>query len=146
MNETQKREPTMEALREAVAAELRRITPPESRSESVTAEPPRPKENGEAERIPFFRRAETLSQLVEAFGELKENVDAVERELMRLREELAEVRAQAEDRENELRRENRALRQELQTLRDTDALIHMRVFDNRVRISEVKEALEEAKA
>ena len=145
MNEKQN-ELTMEALRAAIAEELLRMKPTESEELPAQAEQAQPEENEEAERIPLFRRAETLAQLVEELGEMRGTVAALERELDKLRRELAEAQERSEAMEKELRQENRELRQTIDELRDTEALIHMRVFDNRVRISEVKEALEEAKA
>ena len=145
MNEKQN-ELTMEALHSAIAEELQRMKPTECEPLPAEEEQPQTKENEEAERIPLFRRAETLAQLVEELGEVRETVAALERELDKLRKELAEAQERSQATEKALRQENRVLREELKELRDTEALIHMRVFDNRVRISEVKEALEEAKA
>ena len=145
MNEKQS-ELTMEALRSAVAEELLRMKPTESEEEPAAEVPSQPEENEEPIRVPFFRQAETLAQLLEEVNALRETVDALEGELTKLRAELARERQRAEDAEGELRQESRALRSAVAELRDTDALIHMRVFDNRVRISEVREAMEEAKA
>ena len=145
MNEKQS-ELTMEALRSAVAEELLRMKPTESEEEPAAEVPFQPEENEEPIRVPFFRQAETLAQLLEEVNALRETVDALEGELTKLRAELARERQRAEDAEGELRQESRALRSAVAELRDTDALIHMRVFDNRVRISEVREAMEEAKA
>ena len=145
MNEKQN-ELNMEALRAAIAEELLRMKPTESEEEPVEAEQSQPKENGESVRVSFFRQGETLAQLIEEVDGLREAVNALERELAKLREELAEERQRSHTAERELRQENRVLQETVAELRDKDALIHMRVFDNRVRISEVKEALEEAKA
>lgn len=145
MNEKQS-ELTMEALRSAVAEELLRMKPTESEEEPAAEVPSQPEENEEPIRVPFFRQAETLAQLLEEVNALRETVDALEGELTKLRAELARERQRAEDAEGELRQESRALCSAVAELRDTDALIHMRVFDNRVRISEVWEAMEEAKA
>lgn len=147
MNETQKQaEPTMEKLREAIAEELRAMKVTEDKNESAGQELPRQKKDEETGRLSIFHRAETLAQLMEELGELRETAVGLERELVRLREELDETREQARKTENELRRENQELRQTVQELQETDALIHMRLFDNRVRISELREAWEEAKA
>ena len=145
MNEKQS-ELTMEALRAAVAEELLRMKPTESEEEPAEAEQPQPKESEEIVRVSFFRQAETLTQLVEEVNALRDTVEGLERELAKLRKELDEERQRSHTAERELRQENRALREAVAELRNTDALIHMRVFDNRVRISEVREALEEAKA
>ena len=145
MNEKQN-ELNMEALRAAIAEELLRMKPTESEEEPAEAEQSQPKENGESVRVSFFRQGETLAQLIEEVDGLREAVNALERELAKLREELAEERQRSHTAERELRQENRVLQETVAELRDKDALIHMRVFDNRVRISEVKEALEEAKA
>ena len=145
MNEKQS-ELTMEALRAAVAEELLRMKPTECEEEPAEAEQPQPKESEELVRVSFFRQAETLTQLVEEVNALRDTVEGLERELAKLRKELDEERQRSQPAERELRQESRALREAVAELRDTDALIHMRVFDNRVRISEVREALEEAKA
>ena len=145
MNEKQS-ELTMEALRAAVAEELLRMKPTECEEEPAESEQPQPKESEELVRVSFFRQAETLTQLVEEVNALRDTVEGLERELAKLRKELDEERQRSHITERELRQENRALREAVAELRDTDALIHMRVFDNRVRISEVREALEEAKA
>ena len=145
MNEKQN-ELNMEALRAAIAEELLRMKPTESEEEPAAEVPSQPEENEEPIRVSFFRQAETLAQLVEEVNALRDTVEGLERELAKLRKELDEEREHSHTAEKELRQENRALQEAMAELRDTDALIHMRVFDNRVRISEVREALEEAKA
>lgn len=145
MNEKQN-ELNMEALRAAIAEELLRMKPTESEEEPAEAEQSQPKENGESVRVSFFRQGETLTQLVEEVNALRETVEGLEGKLAKLRKELDEEREHSHTAERELRQENRALQEAVAELRDTDALIHMRVFDNRVRISEVREALEGAKA
>lgn len=141
MNEN---ELSMDALRRAVAEELLTMKPEAHEEESGGALPPvsDAAEERDGGRVPFFRRAETLAQLVDELGELRETVEELRRSLQQQREDFEKERLRAEAAEDALRQENRALCEELRQLRETDALIHMRVFDNRVRISELKEELE----
>ena len=145
MNEN---ELSMDALRRAVAEELLTMKPDPREAENSEELPPasEAEEERDSGRVPFFRRAETLAQLVDELSELRETVETLQRALHTQQETLAAEQKRAEAAENALRQENRALIEELRQLRETDALIHMRVFDNRVRISELKEAQERKEA
>lgn len=139
---------SMDTLRAAVAEELLSMKADALPEEAAEGLPPSAEgsEEHDGARVPFFRRAETLAQLVDELGELREAVEALEQALCRQQEALEAEQKRAEAAEDALRRENLALRAELEQLRETDELIHMRVFDNRVRISEVREELEKREA
>ena len=149
MNETEKTAAApgstlLEDIYASIAEELRageKLSP--EKKETPAALPP--EEEKEREKKPLFSAVSELFGMDEKLDALKETVTALERELTELREAFAAERLRAEKAEEVMKAENAALRSELVKLRETDELIHMRVFDNRVRIGEVKETLENMK-
>ena len=136
--------PDMEMLRRAIDRELEamRASAKSEEPQSETQAPPLPEKPEEELHLSFFRRAETLAQLVEEVRALQDSVELLSQALQQQKAAFAAEQEQTLSAIHALQQENRALQEALQQLRETDALIHMRVFDNRVRISELQEALE----
>lgn len=145
MNENEKKTApvvSMEAISAAVAEEVRAW---EAESGSMPERENESPEIGGEEREnkkSLFGAVAGLLGMEEEVDALKEAVAALERELSSLREEFAEERARRQKESDTLREQNERLSAELHRLRETDELIHMRIFDNRVRIGAVQEELE----
>lgn len=138
---------TLEEIRSAVAQELRAWDKENDLREKesdagVSAE----ETEKEREKKPLFSAVAGLFSMDEELEALKEALTAVERELAALREDFAEERQRAAKAEEALKKENSRLLSELDQLRETEDTIHMRVFDNRVRIGELQEELEKRTA
>lgn len=134
---------SMDAILTAVAEELHSLTArEESRraAESETEVLPEKEEKKKPQSL--FGAVGGLFGLDDDVEALRHALEETNRALEELQKELATERERAQSAERALKEQSEKVEKALSALREENELIHMRVFDNRVRIGEVKEQLD----